>query len=209
MPVDILFAAYGPTDESARWLTRAIGSVFSNAKNLGRVIVAGNPPSCLPDGVSRFPVPPMVARGSRYDNAIDCVLRAIECGIVGGPFLYAPPEAVLSEPTDLASYPFYARRPRIKSVADYIRENKGGAIITRYKLVLSDTRAALERNGYGAAETTGRFLTHIDPTDAAEVKRIWLEEPHGEFGYDVSCLFGNVRAKRLALSPTLVDSPSA
>ncbi len=207
MPVDVLIASYGPQDETERWLHRSIRSILANAQNLGRVIVAGNPPSCLPDGVLKFPVPPMVARGSRYDNAVDCVLRAISEGIVSGPFLYAPTETELSQPTDLAAYPFYSRRPRIKSVADYIRENKGGAIITRYKLVLSDTRAALERNGYGSAETTGRFLTYIDPADAPEVKRIWLEEPHGEFGYDVSCLFGNIRAKRLALVPSLVTSP--
>ena len=197
MPVDVLFVAYGPAAESERWLVSAIESVFANARNLGRVIVAGLPPPSLPDGVLRFPVPPMVARGSRYDNAIDSVLRAIDEGVVSGEFLYAPPGAAITEPTDLASYPRYARRDRIQSVADLIRENKGGAVVTKYRLVLSDTRAALERNGYPSAEMTGRFLTHIDCADAPEVKRIWLEEPHGEFGYDVSCLFGNVRTKRV------------
>lgn len=203
MPVDVLFVAYGPTAESEKWLVPAVTSLLANAKNLGRVIVAGLPPPSLPDGVLRFPVPPMLSRGSRYDNATDGVLRAIDEGVVSGEFLYAPPGATVAEPTDLAEYPRYARRDRIQSVADLIRENKGGAVVTKYKYVLSDTRTALERNGYPSAEMTGRFLTHIDCADAPEVKRIWLEEPHGEFGYDVSCLFGNIRAKRVptALTP--------
>ena len=193
MAVDVLLAAYGPQEENAGWMKDAIDSLTAHAQNLGRIVVAGMLPMNLPDGVIRFPVPPMIARGSRYDNAIDCVLRAIESGVVSGDFLCAPPGALLSVPTDLAEYPHYKRRDRIQSVADLIRENKGGAVVTRYKLVLSDTRAALERNGYRALDLTGRFFTHIDAADAPEAKRIWLEEPHGDFGYEVSCLFGNIR----------------
>ena len=201
MAVDVLLAAYGPQEENAGWLKSAIESLFAHAQNLGKVVVAGTLPLDLPTNIVRFPVPPMIARGSRYDNAIDCVLRAIQEGVVSGDFLYAPPGAALTAPTDLAEYPRYMRRDRILSVADIIRENKGGAVVTRYKLVLSDTRAALERNGYPAHEFTGRFFTHIDAAGAPEAKRIWLEEPHGEFGYDVSCLFGNIRFRRTPFDP--------
>lgn len=204
MAVDVLLATYGPQEANAGWLRTAIDSLFAYAQNLGNVVVAGTLPMDLPSNIVRFPVPPMIARGSRYDNAIDCVLRAIEEEVVSGDFLYAPPGAALTTQTDLAEYPRYMRRDRIQSVADLIRENKGGAVVTRYKLVLSDTRAALERNGYPAHELTGRFFTHIDAADAPEAKRIWLEEPHGEFGYDVSCLFGNIRHRRSSFSPVQI-----
>lgn len=196
MATDVVFAAYGTTEENSRWLKEATASLRSFASNLRRVIVIGNAPADLPDDVAVFRIPSILYRGSRYDNAVGGLVKAIECGVLPDPFLYAPPGAVLSAPTDLDAYPDYCRRPRIRSIADLVRENKGGAVVTRYKVVLSDTRAALERNGYPALELGGRFFTRIDPADLEDVKRIWLQEPHGEFGYDAACLFGNVRLKR-------------
>ena len=200
---DVLLAYVGNHTEDW-WIDASIRKFAEFGLNLGRIVVAGNVPGDLPDTVDRFPIPPMLARGSRYDNAVDAVLKVIEARVLAKPFLYCPPCVLLTETTDLAAFPFYARRPRIRSVADLIRENKGGAVVTRYQLVLSDTRAALERNGYPAAEISTQHLVHIDPEDAPEAKRVWLEEPHGEFGYDMASLFGNLRAKRLGIQPTVV-----
>ena len=194
MAKDVVIAAYGPVDESRRWLAPLVASLRSRAANLGRIVVVGDIGAIDDLEVERYFVPPLIARGSRYDNATEGVLRAIEAGMIGGRFLFAPPGAEIEENVDLDRYPVHTRCERIKSIADLIRENGGGAVVTRYRLVLADTRTALERNGYAARELTGRFLTHMDSACAPEVKRIWLQEPHGEFGYDVSCLFGNVAA---------------
>lgn len=206
MATDVLYVAYGPQDESAAWLHDSIEATKSFGRNLGKVVVAGMLPQGLPADIVRFPVPPMIARGSRYDNAIDCIARVVESGIIGESFLYANPGAKLSAEVDLDAYPFLARRQRIKSVADLIRENRGGAVVTRYKYVLSDTRTALERNGYGAFETTGVFFSRMSATDLAEAKRVWLEEPHGEFGYEAGCLFGNILAKRAGITPEIAPT---
>lgn len=201
MAKDILIVAYGQNNGDDR-VHNIVESFLKYGQDLGKIVVAGNPPATgIADNVVFLPVPPMIARGSIYDNSIDCVNRVIEAGILTMPFLYVPPEVVLTQETNLEEYPCYIARERIRSIADYIRENKGGAVITRHKLVLADTRTALERAHYPIYEFTGRFLTHIDPTDAPEAKRIWLEEPHGEFGYDVSCLFGNIRFRRTPFDP--------
>lgn len=200
MARDVLVAAFGPSDMSERWMKPLVESILKNGRNLGRLVVAGqHTPIWLPESVVRFPIPPMVARGSRHDNAIDCIMKIIESGVIKSEFLYAPPGSVLSGETDLDSYPVITGRDRILSVGDMIRQNKGGAVITRNRMILSDTRKALERNGYPAVDYSGPHLVYIDPSDAAEAKRVWLEEPHGEFGYDAASLFGNVRAKRLEL----------
>lgn len=207
MATDVVIAALGTEEENSRWINSFVGELMRYADNLGRIIALGNVPSSVPKGVTIFRTPSILQRGARYDNTIHGLVTAIESGVLQKPFLYAPPGINLTERVDLDAYPDYMRRARLRSIADLVRENKGGAVVTRYKVVLADTRAALERNGYPAIELTGFFMSRIDPADTQEAKRVWLQEPHGEFGYDAACLFGNIRMKRSPFAVEAFKSP--
>lgn len=197
MARDIVIAAFGNSPENDKALEKGVLSLNRFAEGLGRILVIGDVLSNVPAGVEKFYVEPLYTRGSMYDNAIYGVLKAMQKGVIAIPSLFMPLKMELTEKVVLDEVKQVGKGKRIQSIADLIRANKGGAIITKYRYVLSSTRDVLERNGYMAEDYSGKQLSLIDPIDYKEVQRVWIEEPHGEFGYDVACLFGNIREKRV------------
>lgn len=201
--LDILVSYFGESEKDELQLRHTLRSIDIFGINVGRVVVAGNPPSWLSDEAVRFEVRDAMCRSSRSEKSMACVFRSFEKGVIGGHLLYCPESVVLDETMDMNDYPWYCRRDRIRSVEDHVMASRGGALITRYKMALADTRRVLERNGYGSLELTGHFLSHIDSEDLDEVRRMCMEVPTASFGYDVGCIFGNVAKERIQFKTTL------
>lgn len=184
----------------------SLRSLAKYAVNIDNVIVAGKPPEWLSDSVMKVRIPPLAVRGYRYDTMMDGIVKAITMGAVSGEFLYAASDAVISSVTDMNEFPYLCRREKIMSVEDHVRNCKGGAVITRHKVALSDTRRLLERNRYDAIDFSGHFITRMDTKDLDEAVRLWLDDPHGEFGYDAPSLFSNIMMSRIRKDVMVVDT---
>ena len=173
----------------------SLRSVLRYGKNLGRIIAAGSPADWLCGDVVKFHTTPIFAKSGVNENILSTIIKLIQEGVVQSEFLLVYDDVFLAREVDLNDFPFYVKGPKIQTVNDLVRYS-GGAVITKNKIRMSDTRMLLERNGYMAVDYSGRTFVHIDPSDACDVEKMWLQEPHGEWGYDVASLFLNVRGRR-------------
>lgn len=201
--MDLIYTYFGYSDRDETTLRTFLRSLDVFGKNVGRVVVAGRPPSWLSNEVVSYRVDVPNDKSPKYDKIIKVLERAFCDSVIGGHLLYCPEDVVLDETTDLSDYPWYCRRETIRSIEDHVMTSRGGALITRYKMALADTRDLLERHGYRAFELTGHFLSHIDAEDLGEVLRLYHEPHKSRFGYDIGCLFGNIARERLHFSTTL------
>lgn len=199
--MDVVIAIFGDTGTELSGLRKSIDSILKDGEGLNRLVVIGSVPSWVGvvDGkVERYKIPPMRYGMPKHDLIMDGLIKAIRDGVVAGDFLYCPLGVTLQGPTDLNAYPRYCRRGKIRSVAEMVVAGKGGAVITKYWLSVTDTRQVLERNGFSAIDFSGKFLSHIDADDVLDVESLWIQEPHAAFGYEPACLFGNVRESKVA-----------
>ena len=191
--MDILVASFGDRHKLAPLIAKSVASIRKFGRNLGEIVVIGNPIAGM-DGVVPFEMPPMRVGVPKHDLVLDGILKAIRAGVISDDFLYCPPGVMLYEETDLADYPIFCRRPKILSIAEMVLAGHGSAVITKYWLSMADTRLLLERNGFPTVDYSGKFLSHINAGDFPDVEALWGQEPRGEFGYEPASLFGNIRA---------------
>lgn len=198
--MDVVLAIFGDTVAELAGLRKSIASLLLDGEGLNRLVVIGRVPNCVGSGgkVERYLIPPMRYGLAKHDLIMDGIIKAIRDGVISGEFLYCPIGVTLPGPTDLDSYPRYCRRGRIRSVAEMVASGKGGAVITKYWLSVTDTRQVLERNGFSAIDFSGKFLSHMDADDVLDVESLWVQEPHADFGYEPACLFGNIRESKVA-----------
>jgi len=190
----VVYSVPSPTSLDMAALNASISSVYANGAGVERVVYVGTPPPSLAAPVEKFHVSPLFARGAKNDNVMDALLRAIYAGVLSGEVLLAPIDFVLESKTDMNSYPIVFSHEKIRTIEDVVVAGKGAAVVTRHKVALSDTRKLLERNGLPTVDFSGSgFLSRIDVKHADKVKEMWLQCPHGAFGYDVPSLFQNVR----------------
>lgn len=198
--MDVVIAIFGDTAVELSGLRKSVDSLLMDGEGLGRIVIIGRAPGWLEgnEKVERFIVPPMRYGIAKHDLIMDGLIKAIRDGVVAGDFLYCPLGVALPGTTNLNDYPRYCRRGKIRSVAEMVMAGKGGAVITKYWLSVTDTRQVLERNGFSAIDFSGKFLSHIDADDVLDVESLWVQEPHAAFGYEPACLFGNVRESKVA-----------
>ena len=210
--MDVVIAIFGDTGAELSGLRKSVDSLKKFGEGLERIVVVGRVPGWLEEGevkvkgegeqrncqIVKFRVPPMRYGIAKHDLIVDGILKAIKEGVVCGEFLYCPLGVTLDGPTDLSNYPRYCRRGRIRSIAEMVVAGKGGAVITKYWLSVTDTRQLLERNGFSAIDFSGKFLAHMNADDLMDVEALWVQEPHGAFGYEPACLFGNIRESKVA-----------
>lgn len=198
--MDVVIAICGDTSTELAGLRRSVDSILKDGEGLNRLVVIGEVPSWLKQEgkVEKFLVPPMRYGVAKHDLIMDGLIKAIREGVIGGDFLYCPLGVTLPGPTDLDSYPHYCRRGKIRSIAEMVAAGKGGAVITKYWLSVTDTRQVLERNGFSAIDFSGKFLSHMEADDVLDVESLWVQEPHAAFGYEPACLFGNIRESKVA-----------
>lgn len=224
--MDVVIAIFGDTLAELAGLRKSVDSLKKFGEGLDRIVVVGRIPRWLEEGevkvegegegegggretasvqqqggmirIEKFRVPPMRCGIAKHDLVVDGLLKAIKEGVVCGEFLYCPLGVTLEGPTDLANYPRYCRRGRIRSIAEMVAAGKGGAVITKYWLAVTDARQLLERNGFSAIDFSGKFLAHMNAEDMMDVEALWVQEPHAAFGYEPACLFGNIRESKVA-----------
>lgn len=177
-------------------LRMSLRSVAKYAKNVGKVILAGCPPPSdrWSDKVYMFPVEQKQDM-PKHNRILDTIFSVIDAGLVKGEFLYSSDDHFLVKPVDFDAYPYYFKREKIRSFSDVVKE-EGIHRWGPYFKSVADTATALARNGYGTVEFSCHANTHMNTEDAAEVRRVWMDEPRSYCGLEPTCLFMNIRDKR-------------
>lgn len=178
-------------NDELRWSLRSIEKF---GKNLGRVIVAGEPPEWLSGEVIKVGIEDICKQ--KQKNIMNCVLSVIESGIVQGEFLYSSDDHFMTFDMDFDNYPYYIKRelPTMEKVVNVHDEKKEK--FKPYWFSLSETRNVLKRNGYGTIDFSQHCNTHMHTDDYEEVVRLCEQKPEAILGYEPTCMFMNVRHKR-------------
>lgn len=155
--VDVLYVV-GPgardiDNRPLRWSLRALARY---GRNVGRVIVAGQPPPWLSDKAIALPIPD--ERGFRKQTNIALVaIKAARLAGLERAFLYSSDDHYLARSADLAAWPRYYTGEIASTAVDFIAET--GRSPSAYERSLIATRLFLSSQGLPA---TRRACLHLD-----------------------------------------------
>lgn len=193
--MDILYVI-GPTPGHDRELRWSLRSVARFARNLGRVVVAGYPPSWLSDEVATLLVRDE-PRESKFVSIRRKVLAACASGLLRGEFLLSADDNFYTAPVDLDATPFWYRRD-LPEISEGWPEDGS----RNYREHLDNTRATLAAAGYGVRDCASHCNTRCDVADLPVVRDLCLA-PGGTFPHraqDMASMFCNVRDRREPLA---------
>jgi len=192
--VDLLYVVKGAEDSLE--LRMSLRSVEAHARNVGRLIVTGEPPSWLKDAVA---VPCDSPHRRKQMNILRAILKTMETGAVTGPVLYSSDDHYLLEDMDFDAHPWY-HNGRLPSYEMYAVK---GMRINAYRGSLAATRDLLRDRGLPHdLKMSGHFNTHLDGRDFKAVAVVAGEYWNTPWGYEPSELFAAVaRARNPAIVP--------
>lgn len=193
--IDVLYIVKADSGHGNRELRWSLRSLAKYGRNLGRVVVVGNPPNWLSHHVDAFVVPTNAQ--CKYRRIMDCALRAIDIGAVHGEFLYSSDDHFLSRETDLEATGFYKKRDAIQTEAEHAA-TPGGDKFKAYHCMMTSTRDCLLHFGYPIVESCCHANTRLDTADAETVRCLYKNNPskYADRGMELTCTFQNVRACR-------------
>lgn len=197
----LLYSVGADSGDGHLALRYSLRSVERFASNCEQVIVVGCPPDWLSRSVVSLQVKPD-ARKYKQQNILDAILAAIDAGLVEGEFLYSSDDHFLIRDVDFDDFPYYYKADELPSFNEIVGRDglRGWAGVPRS---LTQTRDLLLANKYPARNWSGHVNTHLDTRDAAEVRRLVGRYSGAKYGYEPTCLFMNVRARR---DPSLIGT---
>lgn len=135
--MDILYIVGTGSKHDNIELRMSLRSICKYGKNVGRVIVAGYPPSFLSDEVIKIPVPNKFQR--KHLNLVYCIQQVVNKGVVTGDFLYSSDDHFYVKNVDFDNYPIFFKRTELRNHATPGEKHYG------YHLSLKQTRETLEK----------------------------------------------------------------
>jgi len=197
---DLLYAYRGGGDG---WdLRMSLRSHAANMANIGRVVVAGEPPDWLSDDVVRVPCDSPHPR--KQQNILRAILSAMAEGAVTGPCLYASDDHFVLTPYDADTLPWFSRTGVWASLPTEWTFRAVGWRMTNWRGSMTATRALFDRLGWPADNWSGHFDTHLDAVDLATVVKVAGDHASTPFGYEPSSLF--IAAARMR-DPSIRGTP--
>jgi len=165
------------------------------ARNVGRIVCVGYPPEWLSDGVATLRVPDL-PHGGKQASILNCVVRAIDAGLVRGEFLLASDDHFLGGPVDLDQTPIWRKPGALPQ-----------GIYQGFRQCLADTRALLEAAGLPVADYSAHAHTRLDAGDVSAVLELVRRGDGmglGRCGYEPTILFTAVRLARDPAAASLI-----
>lgn len=135
--MDILYVIGNGSRKDNLELRMSLRSICKYAANIGRVIVAGYPPSWLSEEATKVEV----ADRFRYkhSNILKCIETVVESGLLKGEFLYSSDDHFYIRKVDFDNYPVYIKsKPLNRKVSKWDEFYK-------YHKSLYDTRRLLQK----------------------------------------------------------------
>lgn len=152
--MDILYIVGNGSKHDNAELRYSLRSICKYGKNIGKVIVAGQPPEWLSDEVETLKVEDKY--NYKHNNILNCIEHVVDANMVHGDFLYSSDDHFYIKEVDFDKYPFY-----IKS--NHLRNNveKTDAFY-RYHASLVETGQLLRNNGFDDANFSQHCNTHMN-----------------------------------------------
>lgn len=186
--MDVLYVV-GPHRDGFS-LRMSLRSLEANAANVGRIVVAGDPPDWLADDVVRVPCDSPCHR--KQMNILRSVFRAMETGAVPGPALYSSDDHFMIAPHDLDAFPWFSNG----ILPSYELFAVKGKPVNPYRGSLAATYDLLKFNGYPHdLKLSGHVNTHIDGRHLEEAVKLVGEYWKTPWGYEPSEVFGSIARK--------------
>ena len=151
--MDILYILGTGSKHDNIEIRMSLRSLCKYGKNIGRIIVAGDPVDWMSDEVIKVPVPVKYKR--KHHEMMNRVQYCVENGIVDGEFLVSSDDHFYVKPTDFDHYPYYVKSLQLRNVA------KKGERCYSYHLSLVQTRMLLERYGFPTFNFEQHCNTHL------------------------------------------------
>lgn len=145
-------------------LRMSLRSICKYGKNIGRVIVAGDPVDWLSDEVVKVKIPVKYKR--KHHEMMNRVQYVVENGIVDGEFLVSSDDHFYVKPTDFDNYPYYVKNIKLRDKAIKGERCYG------YHLSLVQTRRLLESHEMPIVNFEEHCNTHLHAKVIKDFK--WL-----------------------------------
>ena len=162
--MDILYILGSGSKHDNIELRMSLRSICKYGKNIGRVIVAGNPVDWLSDDVVKVKIEDKYKR--KHHNIMNCVQTCVENGIVDGEFLLSSDDHFYIKPTDFDNYPIYVKCKELRNRA--IR----GERCYGYHVSLVQTRSLLAKYKMPIVNFEQHCNTHLHAKVIKDFK--WL-----------------------------------
>ena len=162
--MDILYILGTGSKHDNIEIRMSLRSICKYGKNIGRVIVAGDPLDWMSDEVVKVPIPVKFDR--KHHEMMNRVQYCVQHGIVDGEFLVSSDDHFYVKPTDFANYPYYVKSLKLRERATKGTRSYG------YHLSLKQTRELLERNNMPTIDFEQHCNTHLHAKVCRDFK--WL-----------------------------------
>lgn len=162
----------------------SLRSIAKYGRNVGRVIVAGDPPEWMSDEVVKVPIPVKYSR--KHHEMMHRIQYCVMNNIVDGEFLVSSDDHFYVKETDFDNYPYYYKSLALRNTAIQGERCYG------YHMSLKQTRELLERHHLPIVNYEQHCNTHIHARIFKEYQDILNESYALERGSPPTTLAMNI-----------------
>lgn len=150
--MDLLYVIGKGSKHDNLELRMSLRSICKYARNIGKVVVAGFPPTWLSDEVVKLEVSDKYKY--KHSNILMCIEEVVSRGLLDGEFLYSSDDHFYCKPVDFDNYPYYIKG-KLRSRAFRIDSHY------KYHKSLVDTRELCLKYGLPTDNYSQHCNTHM------------------------------------------------
>lgn len=180
--MDILYILGSGSLHNNIELRMSLRSISKYGRGIGKVIVAGQPPSWLSDEVVQVEVKDKFYY--KHQNILNCIETVVDMGLLDGDFLYSSDDHFYVRPVDFDSYPVYYKCPLRSAV------NKTDPFY-QYHRSLYDTRRLCIKYGLPTINYSQHCNTHMHTEVIKEIRNIIHESYKFPYGVEPTSIIMN------------------
>ncbi len=180
--MDILYIVGDGSRFNNLELRMSLRSICKYGTNIGKVIVAGNPPQWLSDKVIKIKIEDKYTY--KHQNILSCIENVIDMELVHGDFLYSSDDHFYCRPVDFANYPYFVKGElrRTFNLTD---------TFWQYHQSLYDTRKLCQKYNLPAMDYSQHCNTHMNTDVFRSIRNIIHESYKLPYGVEPTSIIMN------------------
>jgi hypothetical protein len=180
--MDILYVIGRGSKKDNLELRMSLRSIARFGKNIGKVIVVGEPPKWLSSEVIKVKVEDKYAY--KHSNILNCIERIVDNRIVEGDFLYSSDDHFYVKPVDFNNYPYYIKGELRATV-------EPNDLFFKYHQSLVDTRRLCLKYKLPTKNYSQHCNTHMHAEVIKDIKNILKESYDLAYGVEPTSIIMN------------------